>query len=95
LFFRSNLREKRVRTATGASSTVLLDFTFRLSYIEYSTPFPDMMVKKCHDEYISVPHQSKCSIEKVSIYILPGVAKPVAKPEINGISRVLIREGHA
>jgi hypothetical protein len=34
-------------------------------------------------------------MEKAGIYILPGVAKPVAKPEINGISRVLIREGHA
>jgi len=30
-------------------------------------------------------------MEKTGIYILPGVAKPVAKPEINGISRVLIR----
>jgi hypothetical protein len=46
-------------------------------------------------DYISDPHQSKSSIEKVSIYILPGVAKSVAKPEINGISGVLILENHA
>ena len=30
-------------------------------------------------------------MEKAGIYILPGVAKPVAKSEVNGISRVLIR----
>ncbi|HZK30787.1 MAG TPA: hypothetical protein VFC43_06090 [Methanoregula sp.] len=42
--------------------------------------------------YISDPHQSKSSIERVSIYILSGVARSVAKPEINRFSGVLFRK---